>query len=149
MDLIDYIFESQTLLLFDLKNQLQSLIEPVLIQGSVYLVYIKGRRSASHIVNILEGNLFMGQRAALQNIEHFTHITSTQSDYGISCLVIQLQRFQSSDFLESLLSTGMSEWPKSEPGASRLQSWNDLGHIVANETEPSGPSVLLHNYKLS
>lgn len=39
------------------------------------------------------------------------------------------------------------QWPEAKPGAAGLQGWDDLGQVVADQTEPGVFSKLLYHWR--
>jgi len=86
------------------------------------------------------------QRAGFKNVKDLAHISTGKLNDGIGGIFIKLELFKQCNFVESGLSNHVSQGTEAEASATRLQSRDNLGHIVADHAEASGLGVLLNDY---
>lgn len=114
-------------------------------------------------VDRLLGYVLVTHPGGLENVEHFTHVTLGQSHQGFfpiigyfkserGILQMELEMFtiDSLFFFDDMLQPGQDlfcgEWSESEASATRLEGWNDLGLVVADDAESHVVRVLLNYY---
>jgi hypothetical protein len=71
----------------------------------------------------------------LQHVQHFSHIARGKLNDCLDSTIVNIYILLLDYLIELGANVRISKWPEAEFRATRLNGWDDLVHMVANQTE--------------
>ena len=141
----NYVIESKRLCHLQVEKSIVGTFEVFCSQSGVDLLDFAWRRPSGDLIDVSGRYLSVSHRTTLEDVQHFSHVTSCESDNCSGSLIIKQDFFAFAHLIEFDGHALIIEWSEAEARAPRLQGWDNLGDIVANQAEPGSLRVLFDN----
>lgn len=114
--------------------------EPVENVFNVRLHWMADTRVDSFLSYISKGHV-----RALKDVDHFSHVTIGEGHESLLAILSHCDALFFDDVLKAGQNLFGGERAKSKSGATRLQCWNDLAEVVADDAETDVVGILFDN----